>query len=104
MLNGSIDIFPSKKIIYVRSTHNKPLDKAQNFNRKGIRGKDKNEFEILKHPSKILSNQKNETIPMSHFSQQEIWINCKPSNVSFIFVVPDYEACRGKTCTKFKYK
>ena len=37
---------------------------------------------------------KNETIPWSQFSQQEIWI--KTCNVSFIFVVPDYEAFRVK--------
>ena len=41
-----------------------------------------------------LGNQKNETIPWSHFSQQETWI--KTCIVSFIFVVPDYEACRVK--------
>ena len=40
--------------------------------------------------------KKNDTIPWSHFSQQEIWIDIKTCNVSFIFVVPDYEAFRVK--------
>ena len=45
-------------------------------------------------PSISISTQKNDTIPWSHFSQQEKWI--KTCNVSFTFVVPGYEAFRVK--------